>query len=313
MWLWHWLRRWLGLTGPRHRHVLAQIAAPANLHAALARVRHRMREAGASAAAANRFAQNGHLTKLAKALRRGRYRPGGTRRVKLVKALGGVRHLDLLTLTDRVAQSAAHQVLSPLLDPHFAETSFGFRPNRSLADAIERVRGLGRSGHNHVVRGDVTECFARIRHDRLLNALADRIADRRLRRLVRRWLQAFGKGGRGLPQGAPLSPLLCNLALDAFDHAFASGPGKLVRFADDFVILCRNRGEAEAALGRATRLLAQEGLCPSRSKTRITSFSDGFEFLGHWFVRDHLLRDALKGPSPQLKRRADAGAARLAR
>jgi len=293
--------------------VLRQVTAPANLAAALARVRHRLREGGARATTLDRFDKSGGLRALGKALETGSHRPAAPRAFVLAKPRGGERRLEVLAIPDRVAQTAVLQVLSPLLDSAFDDASFGFRPNRSLADAVERVQQLRRRGKLHVVRADVADCFGRIRHDRLLDALADRVADRSLRRLIGRWLRAYGRGGRGLPQGAPLSPLLCNLALTAFDRGIGRGPGHLIRFADDFVILCRSPKEARRELERASRLLGEEGLVMNTAKSKLTSFEQGFEFLGHWFVGGKLLRDALKTPVPQIKRRAEARATKAQR
>ena len=216
-------------------------------------------------------------------------------------------------MADRIVQTAAHQVLTPLLDAGMSPASYGFRPNRSLADALDRVQELRRSGLTWVVDGDIERCFERIRHDRLLERLQESVADRRLVRLVAAWRAAWGEGERGLPQGAPLSPLLSNLALDPLDRGLAKGSGRLVRFADDFVILCRSRAEAETARRRAAELLNRQGLRMHPQKSRVCSFTDGFAFLGHYFIHDLMLRDAARDACEDVKRRAEVKDARARR
>lgn len=309
MGLWNSFRWWLGSTGQRHRGIIEQVAAPANLHAALARVIRNARNAGESEAAVTSLARRvGALDQLGRDLQLEAYRPGTIRQGWVPKASGGVRPIAILGPVDRVVQTAAALVLTPLLDDGFSEASFGYRPNRSLADALERVGAARSQGYTVAVEGDISRCFERIRHDRLIEHLRDRIADRALVRLVACWLKAWGKRGRGLPQGAPLSPLLCNVALHAFDSGLAGGPGMLVRYADDFVILCRSRDEAARALSTATALLKAEGLTLSGAKTRVTTFNQGLDFLGHSFLGDRLLRDAAKDPCPDVKARVRARA-----
>lgn len=309
MGFWRLLLRLLGFGRPRHRDVLAQIAAPANMAAALARVQRRARDNVVDDPAIATFGVP-QLEALRQDLARGQYRPRPPRHASLPKAEGGARRLTLLALPDRIAQTAAVQVLTPLLDVELADTSFGYRPNRSLADALERVRALRRQGYGWVVDADIETCFERIRHDRLVERLRDSIADRRLMRLIELWLAAFADGARGLPQGAPLSPLLCNLALDPVDQGLAQGPGRLVRFADDLLILCRSQGEAKAARRQLAALLNRQGLRLHPGKTRIASFGDSFFFLGHYFVHDLMLRDAAAGAVEEVKRRAERAAER---
>lgn len=302
--------RIIGAGRGRHKDVLEQVATPANLTMAWGRVRRRMREAAREDPELVAFEADAPaaLARLRADLRRGRYRPGAARRVRIRKPNGSVRRLTLLPLEDRIAQTATVQVLTPLMDAEFAEASFGFRPNRSLADALERVLELRRAGRRWVLSADIEDCFERVDHGQVLARLRGSIADRPLLRLIERWLGAFADGGRGLPQGAPLSPLLCNVALDPIDHALQRRTGGMVRYADDLVILCRSRRKANEAWRRARDLLEPHGLRLHPGKTGVASFSSGFFFLGHYFVHDLVLRDAAAESCEEVRRRAQRAA-----
>lgn len=226
-----------------------------------------------------------HLLRLHRALRDGAYRPGPLRRFSIPKSSGGQRPLDIPCVVDRVAQTAVAQTLTPVLEPEMEPESYGYRPGRSVQQAVRRIDRLRQDGFTWVVDGDIERYFETVPHDPLLARLARTIGEGPLSELIALWLETAMPEGRGLPQGSPLSPLLANLYLDDVDEALAGRGVRLVRFADDFVVLCKSRASAERALDRAAALLAERGLELHREKSRIVSFQQGFRFLGHLFVR----------------------------
>jgi RNA-directed DNA polymerase len=275
--------------------LIDKVYAPATLALAWARVQANKGAAGVDGQSIERFAGKAedYLAELAAALREGRYQPQAVKRVDIPKGDGKTRPLGIPTVKDRIVQQAVRLVIEPIFEHGFAEGSYGFRPGRGCKDALREVDRLIKEGYTHVVDADLASYFDTIPHERLMDRVEEKVSDGRVLDLIKSWLTADILKGLerwtptgGTPQGAVISPLLANIYLDPLDKLMAANGFRMVRYADDFVVLCSSRGAAEAALAEVEAWATANGLRLHPDKTHITNCAKkgrGFDFLGYRF------------------------------
>lgn len=283
-----------GVKGGRWYSLMDKVHPERNLRAAYSRVAANAGAAGVDHVTVTMFEDrlDANLKDLSDALRTGTYRPQAIRRHSIPKPGSQERRpLGIPTVRDRVVQTALRQVLEPIFERDFAAHSYGFRPGKGCKDALRRVDELLKAGYTHAVDADLKSYFDTIPHDRLLALVAKKVSDGKVLSLIDAFLHQGVLDGleewtpeQGTPQGAVISPLLSNIYLDPLDHLMAESGFEMVRYADDFVILCRSAEDAARALAVVHDWTASAGLTLHPTKTRvIDAETDPFDFLGYRF------------------------------
>lgn len=286
-----------GVKGGKWHSLIDKVCARRNLRAAFNRVKRNRGSAGVDHVSIEQFERRveENLEKLHESLKAGTYRPQVIKRCWIPKpGRKEKRPLGIPTVRDRVVQTALRNVLEPIFEHGFAEHSYGFRPGRGCKDALRRVHHLLEAGYTHIVDADIKGYFDAIPHERLMKHIAERVADGRVRELVQHFLEQEVLDGlerwtpeQGSPQGAVISPLLSNVYLNPLDHCMAALGMEMVRYADDFVVFCRDAAQAQQALEAIRSWMGDAGLELHPEKTRVIDYSagEGFGFLGYHFKK----------------------------
>lgn len=275
----------------KHHSLIDKVYALRNLASAWEKVRANKGCAGVDRQSVLHFQKfaGRYLRNIHEQLRTGTYTPKAILRVWIPKADGRQRPLGIPTVVDRVVQQAVLNVLGPVFERKFMDTSHGFRPGRSTHTALRKVWRLIGGGRRWVVDADIKGYFDTIPHDRLVAFVAEEVADGKVLALVRQFLTAkvmedleLKDVELGTPQGGVISPLLANIYLHYFDEKMAGEGFEVIRYADDFVVLCRTERNAHEALARVKQILEGElALTVHPEKTRVIHVHQGFDFLGY--------------------------------
>jgi len=287
----------VGVKGGKWYSLIDKVSSLRNLKSAFAQVKRNEGSAGVDRVTIGMFEAHleENLQRLSVSLQEGSYSPQAIRRVWIPKpGSKEKRPLGIPTVRDRVVQAALRNVLEPIFERDFAAQSYGFRPRRGTKDALRRVTQLLKAGYVHVVDADLQSYYDTIPRRPLLEQVRGKVADSRVVELLEAYLeqevmesaQHWTPEG-GTPQGAVISPLLSNIYLDPLDHHMAQLGYEMVRYADDFVILCRSHSEAQRALAEVEEWTIAAGLRLHPEKTRIVDATQrgGFDFLGYHFER----------------------------
>jgi RNA-directed DNA polymerase len=283
-----------GVKGGKWYSLIDKLHCEATLRAAFTQVEANRGAAGVDHVTVEQYAKelDANLRGLSEALRSGNYRPQQIRRHYIPKpGSAEMRPLGIPTVRDRVVQTALRMVMEPIYEKDFAAHSYGFRPGRGCKDALRRVQGLLDAGYVHIVDADLKSYFDTIPKDRLKALIGHKVTDGRILALIASFLEQGVLDGeeewtpeQGTPQGAVVSPLLSNIYLDPLDHLMAERGFEMVRYADDFVVMCRSEEDAAAALAVVQQWTAQAGLMLHPTKTRLVDEREhGFDFLGYHF------------------------------
>ncbi len=285
-----------GVKGGQWFSLIDKVYSERTLQAAWQRVAKNRGAAGVDGVSVSRFSghASGYLKEVSEELRSGDFRPQPVRRVHIPKAGGKTRPLGIPTVKDRIVQTALKMVLEPIFENEFHPSSYGFRPGRGCKDALREVDGLLKEGFTWVVDADLAGYFDSIPHGPMLSRVQEKVSDGRVLDLVRLFVEndivedmQHWTPSRGTPQGAVVSPLLANLYLHPLDKLVSEEYGaRIVRYADDFVILCRSQQEAMEALEVVRKWVTENGLTLHPDKTHVCNSSQpeqGFDFLGYHF------------------------------
>lgn len=280
------------------QHLLERILTTENMELAWKRVRANKGAPGVDGVTIYDFPDQFRTlwSNIRASLNAGTYQPKPVLRVEIPKPTGGVRPLGIPTVLDRLIQQSIAQVLTPIFDPGFSESSFGFRPNRSAHQAVRQVREYLRQGYRIAVDIDLSKFFDTVNHDLLMTMVGRKVRDKRVLALIGRYLRAgvevagrLEKTRQGVPQGGPLSPLLANILLDTLDKEFEKRGHKFVRYADDFVILVKSERAGERVMGSVRNYLSSKlKLTVNEDKSKVARSGD-ISFLGFIFKGTKIL------------------------
>lgn len=273
-------------------HLLDRVLSRENMHKAWKRVKANKGASGVDNMSVEDFpdyARN-NWDSIRKSLLAGTYQPSPVRRVEIPKAMGGTRPLGIPTVLDRLIQQAIYQVLMPIFDPDFSDHSYGFRPGRSAHDAVRKLQEYIREGYRTAVDLDLSKFFDTLNHDVLMHRVTRKVRDKRVLRLIGKYLRAgvmvngrLQKTSKGVPQGGPLSPLLANIVLDDLDKELERRDHRFVRYADDFVILVKSQRAAERVKAGIRLFLERKlKLKVNEDKSQVAP-TDHIDFLGFTF------------------------------